>query len=95
MKNNENKIALKTMAMKARVANIIRTELFPFSDDEYAIKYKGKKKFEDQDKIDIFNKIWPAYKEMNQSLKNYKTKRQNKAEIQRLREERKNLVLAK
>ncbi len=95
MKNNENKIALKTMAMKSRVANIIRTELFPYSDSDYEIKYKGKKKLEDQDKIDIFNKIWPAYKEMNQSLKNYKTKRQNKAEIQRLREERKNLVLAK
>jgi len=91
----ENRIALRTMSIKARVANILRTELFAYSDDEYEIKYKGKKKLEDQDKIDISNKIWSEYKEMVKLLRNYKTKRRNKAEIQRLREERKELVLSK
>lgn len=39
MKNN-NSVALKTMAMKARLVNFIRTELFTISDNEWKIKYK-------------------------------------------------------
>ena len=91
----ENKIALKTMAMKSKLANLIRMEIYPFSDSEYAIKYKGKRKITDKEKLVIFDKIFLAAKEMNIELSNYKQKRQYKTFIQKIREEKKNLALAK
>lgn len=91
----ENKIALKTMAMKSRVANLIRTEIYPYSNNEYQIKYKGKKRFSDQDKIRIFDIIYNETIKMSNELTMYKSKRRYKAEIELKRQERKNLAQAK
>ena len=89
MKNNKQKersIALKTMSMKSRLANFIRTNLYNFSTNDYEIKYKGKKKITDQDKIEFFDKMYPIYKEMESELRAYKDKRKEKARIQALRD---------
>lgn len=89
MKNNKQKersIALKTMSMKSRLANFIRTNLYNFSTNDYEIKYKGKKKITDQDKIEFFDKMYPIYKEMESELRTYKDKRKEKARIQALRD---------
>lgn len=91
----EHKVALKTVAMKARVANLIRTEIYPYSNNEYQIKYKGKKKLADQDKIRIFDIIYNETIKMSNELTMYKSKRQYKAFIETERNKRKSLVLAK
>lgn len=75
-------IALKTLAMKARVYNYIRKTLY-------------KKKLEqisDKEKIEIFDKIFAMNFETHWELNAYKNKRSYKAEIQRLREERKKVA---
>lgn len=73
------KIALKTMAIKARVYNRIRTFLYR----------KQLEQISTEDKIKFFDELyqlnWRAHWELNW----YKRKREDKAEIQRLREERK------
>ena len=84
----QKEIALKSMAMKARFANIVRTSLFEFGRNEYQIKYKGKKKLTDKDKLELFDKFWNEYIAMDTELTDYKHKRQDKACIQKLREER-------
>lgn len=86
--NSEKSVALKTMAMKAKLANLIRKELWKFSDNDFELKYKGKKPISDQDKIEFFNKIWPVYQYMNAELRAYKDKRRFKAEVERLRKEK-------
>ena len=58
MKKQEKAIALKTMAIKARLANIIRTTLFEYSESEYQIKYKNKKRLTEEDKLKIFDEIF-------------------------------------
>jgi hypothetical protein len=82
----ETKVALKTLAMKARVYNYIRKELY-------------KKKIEDisaEEKIILFDTIFAMNKESHWELNFYKEKRQTKAERDRLREQRKiNLVNTK
>lgn len=93
MKNNN--VSFKTMSMKARLANYIRKNLYEYSTSDFEVKYKGKKKLGEQDKIRIFDEIWAEYKQMDSDLRNYKEKRRYKAKIQKAREERKNLVLAK
>jgi hypothetical protein len=70
------------MAMKCRVANIIRKEIYKKKIED----------FTDKQKIDFFDEIYIEAKKMHYELQAYKSKRQKKAEIQRLREERKNLV---
>lgn len=87
--NKIKSVSFKTMSMKAKLANFVRTELYPFSDNEFQIKYKGKKRITDQDKIDFFNKMYPILAEMNHDLSQYKIKRKYKALVQKRREERK------
>ena len=93
MKNNN--VAFNNMSMKARLANYIRKNLYEYSTSDFDVKYKGKKKLGEQDKVRIFDEIWAEYKQMDSDLRNYKEKRRYKAKVQKAREERKNLVLAK
>lgn len=94
-KNKINSIAFKSMSIKARLANLLRKELYEYSTNEWDIKYRGKKKLTDEDKIRLFNLFFVETKAMHNELNAYKEKRQYKAEIQRLREERKKVGEAK
>lgn len=91
---NKN-VTFNTMSMKARLANYIRKTLFEYTTSDFEVKYKNKKKLGEQDKVRIFDEIWAEYKTMDSDLRNYKTKRKYKAEIQKEREKRKSLALAK
>jgi hypothetical protein len=79
----QEKIALKTMGIKASVYNQIRTDLY-------------KKRLENitpAEKEKLFDKWFGLNSLAHTELNNYKSKRQYKTKIQRLREERKkNLV---
>lgn len=79
MKNKQNAIALKTMAIKAKVANFIRKELYQ----------KRLENFSEKEKIELFNQIFKLNYKMHWDLNNYKTKRKYKNYIQSLREGRK------
>jgi hypothetical protein len=71
-------ISLKTMGIKARVANFIRTALYK----------KRLQQITDKEKIELFDKIWKLNDDAHFELNMYKSKRKAKAEIWRLREER-------
>lgn len=71
----EQSIALKTMAIKARVANKIRTELYKEKLD----------KISTEEKIKFFDLIFQMNYDAHNELVAYKWKRQQKAEIERLR----------
>jgi hypothetical protein len=88
MKKQEKAIALKTMAIKARLANIIRTTLFEYSESEFQIKYKGKKRLTQEDKLRIFDEIFKQNTEMHAELNAYKSKRKFKNQVEKLREEK-------
>ncbi len=82
-------VGFKTLSIKARIANILRKELYFITNDDYTLKYgKNKKKLTDKEKIEYFDKLLPLVQDMHRELNNYKSKRKEKAEIQRLREER-------
>lgn len=85
----EHKIALKTMAMKARLVNFLRTELYGYSNNNYAIQYKGKKPITDEVKIKTFDEMYKILNEVNTELVLYKLKRKRRSEIERLRNEKK------
>lgn len=95
---NSDKIALKTMAIKARVYNEIRKDLFhKLLEENFYSKYKKYEvlKYEvlkDEDKIKLFNKWFELNKEAHRELDAYKSKRKYKAKVLKLREEKKNLV---
>lgn len=74
----EQRIALKTMAMKARVANFIRKELYKAHLDQITKERK----------IEVFDKLFKLNHDMHYELKAYKWKREVKAERDRLRVER-------
>lgn len=84
----EHKIALKTMGMKARLVNFLRTELYDYSMNEYQLKYKGKKPITDEVKLQTFDKMFLMLRDVQNELSLYKTKRKYRAEVERLREER-------
>lgn len=88
----ENQIALKTMAIKARVANLIRTNLYEFGTTDWEIKYRNKKKLTEADKIRIFDMIFAANAEMHSELNAYKQDRKFKAKVQKLRLEKQKSV---
>lgn len=67
----QNNIAMKTMAIKARVYNIIRTKLYKQRLD----------KIPDFAKIQFFNEIFEANLLAHNELTSYKCKRQDKAEL--------------
>lgn len=89
----QNSVALKTMAMKSRLANVIRKELNGFVPKGTKWNPYKKKELTEEDKLRIFDLLWQEYLEMDTSLRNYKAKRQWKAEIQRLREEKQKINL--
>jgi hypothetical protein len=75
----QQKIALKTLAIKARVYNHIRKTLYK----------KRLENITEKEKIEFFDLLFSMNQEAHYELNAYKRKRQDKAEIQRLREERK------
>jgi hypothetical protein len=84
----EHKIALKTMAMKAKLVNFLRTELYDYSANDYQIKYKGKKPITDEVKLQTFDKMYRMLVDVRNELSLYKTKRKYRAEVERLRNEK-------
>lgn len=74
----QNKIAMKTMAMKAKVANFLRTKLYGYSNNDYQIKYNKKKSISEIDSKAFLEELFPLVHEMNSELGGYKRKRQNK-----------------
>lgn len=78
----QEKVALKTLAIKARVYNRVRTFLFK----------QQLEKIPDQTKIDFFNELFLLNHDAHWELVAYKEKRQKKAEIQKLREVRKKVA---
>jgi len=77
----QNKIAMKTMAIKARVANFLRTELYGYSNNDYQIKYGKKKSISEIDSKAFLEKLFTLVHEMNSELGAYKRKRQDKAKL--------------
>ena len=71
-------ISLKTLSIKARVYNFIRQSLYK----------KRIESFTDAQKVEWFNQVFGLNKEAHQELNDYKRKRQNKAEIEVLRQQR-------
>lgn len=84
----EHKIALKTMAMKAKLVNFLRTELHDYSGNAYAIKYRGKKPITDEVKLQTFDKMYGMLIDVHNELHLYKRKRKYRAEVERLRNEK-------
>lgn len=84
----EHNIALKTMAMKAKLVNFLRTELYDYSLNDYQIKYKGKKPITDEVKLQTFDKMYRILVDVRNELSLYKTKRKYRAEVERLRNEK-------
>lgn len=91
-KTKEIQTALNTMAIKARVANLIRTTLYEFGTTDWEIKYRNKKKLTEADKIRIFDEIFAANAEMHSELNAYKQKRKFKAKVEKLRLEKQKAV---
>ncbi len=90
MKNKETNIALKTLAIKARVYNQIRIGLFNKVLEATPLsRFKKMEVLTDEKKLELFNKWFELNKEAHIELNNYKKKRQKRAEIQALREKKK------
>lgn len=84
---NEHKIALKTMAMKAKLVNFLRTELYEYGNS-FQVKYKGKKPITDEVKLQTFDKMYGMLVDVQNELHLYKRKRKYRAEVERLRNEK-------
>jgi hypothetical protein len=82
------RIALKTLAIKARVYNQIRQAFFKGRMRRWQ-QEETLKSFTPEDKIKFFDELFAMNWEAHWELNDYKRKRQDKAEILRLREERK------
>ena len=74
----QHSIALKTMAIKARVYNQIRTDLYKKHNDSLS----------KEQKIEFFDKWFTLNHNAHWELVDYKRKRERKSEINRLRQER-------
>jgi hypothetical protein len=83
----EHKIALKTMAMKAKLVNFLRTELYEYGNS-FEVKYKGKKPITDEVKLQTFDKMYGMLIDVHNELHLYKRKRKYKSEVERLRNEK-------
>lgn len=79
-------VANKTMAIKARVYNIIRTDLYKkiIKETTYT-KYRKIKALTDKDKLELFEKWFLLNQEAHKELNNYKEKRKYKSKIQKER----------
>jgi len=91
MNMKQEKVALKSMAMKTRVFNNIHTLLHDVVKEKPHYSKYPKRVLTDKEKIEAFDKIFNDYKESKAELNCYKYKRQSKAEIVKQREERKKL----
>jgi len=77
----QNRIALKTLAMKAKVANFLRTKFYGYSNREWDLKYKSKKSLTEFITKDFIDELYNEVQLMNEELRFYKQKRQNKAKL--------------
>lgn len=71
----ENKVALKTLAIKATIANTIRTDLYKKRLDQIS----------DKEKIELFDKWFAINHTSHWLLNSYKAKRKYKKEIHEAR----------
>lgn len=79
----ENTVALKTMAIKARVYNQIRKDLYQkVLEEGYASKYRGYEILSDEKKLELFNKWFSLNSDSHHELNSYKRKRKDKAAIE-------------
>ena len=78
-KNKVTSVSLKTLAIKARVYNQIRTDLYN----------KKLETISESEKDSLFEKWFGLNKEAHNELNDYKSKRKNKAAIELAREKRK------
>lgn len=85
---NEHKIALKTLGIKARVSNKLRKDFYNLTDNDFEVKYKGKKKLSNDEKVKYFDELFKEVKLMHSELNSYKEKRKYKAFINKLRLEK-------
>lgn len=85
---------LKTLAMKATLANFVRKSLNNYIKEPTKWNPYKKEVLTNEKKLELFNQIYDQYVEMNNSLLLYKWKKKRKAVIQKLRDER-NLEKAK
>jgi hypothetical protein len=69
--NNQNKVALKTLAMKAKVANFIRKELYKARLDQITRERK----------IELFDQIFKLNLGMHNELFWYKEKRKDQKKL--------------
>lgn len=69
--SKNNKVALKTLAIKARIANQIRTDLYK----------KNLDKISEKEKIELFDKWFQINHTSHWLLNGYKAKRKYKKEI--------------
>lgn len=74
----QNNIALKTLAIKARMTNHIRKTLFK----------KDLDKISNEEKVLFFNEVYKINNETHWELISYKHKRKEKRKIQEAREKR-------
>ena len=81
--------ALKTMAIKARVYNQIRTDLYKkYLEETTTTKYFKYEVLTDEEKLKLFDKWFKLNKEAHQELNTYKRKRQRKAKVEAIRAEK-------
>ena len=77
--NTNNNISLKTMAIKTRVYNQIRTDLFKkHLEENYKSKYNKESILTEKEKLDLFDKWFNLNKLAHQELNEYKSKRRKK-----------------
>ena len=67
----QNKIALKTLGIKARVYNRVRTYLYK----------KRLESISEKDKVEFFNELFQLNHEAHWELNNYKQKRKDQADL--------------
>jgi len=80
--NKNNNIASKTMAIKARVYNQIRTDLYKKQlEENYKTKYQKETVITPKEKVELFDKWFSLNSLAHQELNAYKAKRKWKREI--------------
>lgn len=82
-------IASKTMAMKARVFNQIRTDIYQkHIEESFKTRFRNEKILTEKEKLELFDKWFKLAKEEDSELYFYKRKRRSKAKIYKERMER-------
>ena len=82
----DKKIALKTMAIKTKLANQIRTDIYKkHLEENFRTKYNKEVILTDEEKLKLFNEWFQLAKIMHIELTNYKAKRKYKNKVEELR----------